>query len=182
MASFQDRVIGALKLQASTFEEVEHDATSMNQAAIVVVAAAVSSALSLIFYPLISMTAVIFNMVFAIIGWVVGAFLIWIIGTKVIPGKNTQADIVQVMRPVGFAQAPGLFAILAMIPILGVLVRLAIVVWTIVATVIAVRCALDYDDNVKPAIVCILAWVAAFVVAMILGGIVGLGSMGARMF
>ena len=42
MASFQDRVIGALKLQPNTFEEVENDATATGQAATVVVAAAIS--------------------------------------------------------------------------------------------------------------------------------------------
>jgi hypothetical protein len=180
MASFQERVIGALKLQAPTFEEVEQDATSMSQAAIVVVAAAISGALGAIYFG--GLTFVVYQAVFAIIGWVVGAFLVWIIGTKVIPGKNTQADVVQVLRPVGFAQAPGIFAVVGIIPILGWLARIAIVIWTIVATVVAVRVALDYEDNVKAAIVCILAWVAGVVVTMVLAGIVGFGAVGSRMF
>src|SRR5262245_30177918 len=49
MASFQDRVIGVLKLQASTFEEVENDAAATVQAATVVGAAAVARALGGLF-------------------------------------------------------------------------------------------------------------------------------------
>ena len=38
MASFQDRVVGVLRLQAATFEDVEHDPTALSQSAIVVLA------------------------------------------------------------------------------------------------------------------------------------------------
>lgn len=179
MASFQDRVIGALKLQGATFEEVEHDPTAMSQAAIVVLAASVSSGLASIWF--LSFRWVVYQAVIAIVAWVVGTFLIWVIGTKVLPGKNTQADIVQVLRPLGFAQAPGVFSILGMIPFLGWLIWLVVLVWTLAATVIAVRQALDYDDTVKAAITVILAYVAAMIVSMLIGSIVGFGAMGRGM-
>ena len=79
------------------------------------------------------------------------------------PGKNTEADYQQVLRVIGFAQAPGLFDVLGIIPILGWLVRSWSVVWTLVALVIAVRQALDYDDTLKAVIVCVIAWVVMFV-------------------
>ena len=50
MASFQDRVIGALKLQASTFEEVENDPAATAQAATVVAAVALARAVGGIIY------------------------------------------------------------------------------------------------------------------------------------
>src|SRR5262245_43955060 len=117
MASFQDRVIGALKLQPSTFEEVEADQNAMGQAAVVVLAAAIASGLGWIWFG--GITGVLRGAIASLIGWVISSTLIWAIGTKMMPGKNTSADIQQMMRVLGFAQAPGIFAIIAIVPILG---------------------------------------------------------------
>ncbi|MFI5179617.1 MAG: YIP1 family protein, partial [Vicinamibacterales bacterium] len=120
MASFQERVIGALKLQASTFEEVENDATATTQAATVVVAAAVSSGLvGLIWTGTLGLglgvTGFVLGIVLALIGWALGSYVLFYVGTKLMPGKNTQADFGQLLRVTGFAASPGLFGILAVI-------------------------------------------------------------------
>ena len=166
MASFQDRVIGALKLQASTFEEVESDPAATTQAAAIVGAVALSRAIGGIFYG--SITWFLLTIVFAFIGWVIGSAVLYIVGTRVMPGKNTQADLQQVMRVVGFAQAPGIFGLLGIIPILGLLISLAVAIWGLVALVIGVKAALDYDDIVQAIIVCVIAWVAMWLVMMVL--------------
>jgi Yip1-like protein len=172
MASFQDRVIGALKLQASTFEEVENDATATGQAAAIVVAASVASGLGLIFWLGIGM--VIRQIIVSLIAWGIGSTVIWAIGTKLMPGKNTQADIPQLLRVLGFAQAPGVFAILTIVPIVRYLVLLVVALWTIAATVVGVKQALDYDDIMKAVIVCLIAF-AAYWVAMMLFMAIGFG-------
>ena len=186
MASFQDRVIGALKLQPNTFEEVENDATATGQAATVVIAAAVSGGLvSLIYLGALGFGSGVIGFVLGLvlkpIGWVVGSWVLLMVGTKLMPGKNTQADLGQLLRVTGFAQAPGLFSILGVIPILGILVGLAIAVWTIIAMVIGVKQALDYDDTVKAVIVCVIAWVIIWIFTAIIGfmGIAGAG-LGSR--
>jgi hypothetical protein len=174
MASFQERFIGALKVQPATFEEVEHDTTATSQAAIVVVAASVSSGLGWIW--LGGFTGVIERTVISLVAWVVAAALVWIIGTKVLPGKNTEADLGQLLRTMGFARAPGLFGVIAIIPILGWALAFLIGIWGLIATVIAVRQALDYDDTVRAVIVCVLAWIGGFILMAIVGGVLGLGS------
>ncbi len=115
------------------------------------------------------------SIVFGFIGWGVGAAVVWLVGTRLMPGKNTEADFQQVLRVVGFAQAPGLFAVLGIIPFLGWLIRFAASIWVLIALVIAVRQALDYDDTVKAVIVCVIAWVIMFVV-MAMVGILGFGA------
>jgi hypothetical protein len=172
MASFQDRVIGAMRLQASTFEEVENDATATGQAAALVVAASVASGLGLIFW--LGIGAVLRQIIVSLIGWGIGSTVIWYIGTKAMPGKNTQADIGQLLRVLGFAQAPGLFNVLTIIPIVRWLVMLAVAIWTIAAAVIAVKQALDYDDIMKAVIVCLIAF-AVYWVAMMLFIAIGFG-------
>ncbi|MEZ5315879.1 MAG: YIP1 family protein [Vicinamibacterales bacterium] len=176
MASLQNRIIGAMTLQVSTFEEVEHDTTAMGQAALIVTLAAVSSGISWILWS--GPGGIIRGAISALIGWVIGAVVVWAIGTKLLPGPKTQADIGQVMRTVGFAQAPGLLSFVAIIPILGVFISLVIWVWTLIAWVIAVRSALDYEnDTMRAVIVCVLAFVAIFIVTAVVGLMFGAGAL-----
>ena len=175
MASFQDRVMGAMRLQASTFEEVEHDTTATSQAAMVVAAVGVAGALASIRW--LGVTGLLSMVVFQLIGWVVGSFVVLIVGTKLFPGKNTEADMGQMLRTMGFAQSAGLFNVLGIIPFLGLLIRLLVAIWVLVAMVIAVRQALDYDDTVKAIIVCLVAWVIMFMVTFV-AGLMGIGAAG----
>jgi hypothetical protein len=172
VASFQDRVIGVMRLQAAAFEEVEHDTTATSQAAMVVVAATIARGLVVL-----DLGASLFlgTVVAGLIGWVVGAFVVWLIGTRLLPGRNTEGDFTQLMRTVGFAQAPGVFAVLGIIPILGWLISFAAGIWVLIATVIGVRQALDYDDTLRAVIVCLIAWVVMFVVMMV-ASLIGLGA------
>jgi hypothetical protein len=169
VSSFQERVVGVMRLRAATFEEVEHDASATSQAAIVVLVATIAQRLSL--YDL-GVRWLLGSIVAALVAWLVGALVLFFIGTRVLPGKNTSADVGQLLRTVGFAQAPGIFAILGVLPLLGGLIGLLVFLWVLAATVIAVRQALDYDDTLRAVIVCLLAaiaWVAVVMVASLIG-------------
>jgi len=174
MASFQGRVIGALTLNVATYEEVERDTSATAQAAGVVVLAAISSGIGWIWYG--GLSGIVSGAVVALVAWVVGAVVVWLIGTKVLPGPRTEADITQVMRCVGFAQAPGLLAFISIIPVIGWLITFALWIWGLVAWVIAVRQALDYDDTMRAVIVCLLAWVAIVLVTLTGAAIFGLSA------
>jgi hypothetical protein len=170
MASFQDRVIGAIRINPQTFEEVEHDRSATGQAAIVVLATAISGGLGTGYF-----TGMIAGAISGMIGWAVGAFVLLIVGTKLLPGKNTEADYGQMLRTIGFAQAIGIFGILGIIPLAGYLIRLVLWIWILVAMVIAVRQALDYDDTARAVLVCVVAWGIMFLVTLI-ATFVGIGS------
>jgi hypothetical protein len=161
MANFQDRVIGALKLQPSTYDEVTADGNATAQAAVVVVAVSVAS--SLIFFRLGLPGVAVSITVWAVVAWAVSTAVIWLLATRAIPGRNTRVDFWQALRPIGFAQAPRLLLILAVVPHLGGLVSLVALVWTLAATVVAVKQAFAYDDIVKAIIVCVLAIAAYYV-------------------
>lgn len=173
MASFQERVVGAMTLKAPTFEEVENDASATSQAALVVAAVGVAGGIAAIRAG--GVTGVFAAVVLGLVGWALGSFVVLMVGTKLFPGKNTQADMGQMLRVLGFAQAPGLVGVLGIIPFLGVLIQLAVAIWSIVAMVIGVRQALDYDDTIKAVIVCVVAWFVMFLVTM-LGAALGLGA------
>lgn len=169
MTSFAERIIGALKLNVPTYEEVEHDVTATSQAAAVIALASVASGIG--GYWLLGVTGIVRGALTALLGWVFGAVVLWFVGTKIIPGKKTEADIGQLLRTVGFAGAPGLVRVLGVVPGLGYLSSLIAGVWTLVATVVAVRAALDYDDYVKPIIVCLIALVVSVVVGMLFASV-----------
>lgn len=175
MASFGDRIIGALKLDARTFEEVESDPTSMGQAVGVIALAAIASGIGYIW--LGGLSGLLFSILRAIVGYAIWAALVWLIGTKMMPDPATKADFPETFRVVGFAAAPGLFSILmiiGIIPILGwlvaMLVGLLVLIWTIAAMVVAVRAVLDYTDTGKAVLVVVIGAVAYLCVSLILAG------------
>lgn len=86
-----------------------------------------------------------------------------------LPGQNTEADLGQLLRTVGFAQAPGLFGLLAVVPLVGLFVPFLVSVWVIAATFVAVRQALDFDDTFRAIIVCLLAWIVSAVGFLLMG-------------
>ena len=169
MASFADRVVGALRLNVATYEEVEHDVTATSQAAAIIALSSVANGIG--GYWLLGITGIVRGALIALIGWVIGAVVLWFIGTKIIPGKKTEADIGQLLRAVGFAGAPGLLRVLGVIPGLGYLSSLVAGVWTLIATVVAVRAALDYDDYVKAIVACLIAFIVYFAVGATLASL-----------
>ena len=103
----------------------------------------------------------------ALIGWVLWAFLTYIIGTRLLAEPQTRADIAELMRTLGFAQSPGLARIVGILPGVGPLVLGIVSIWMLVAMVIAVRQALDYTSTWRAVSVCLVGWVLQIVVGVV---------------
>ena len=175
MASFGDRIVGAMKLNPATFQEVENDPTAMGQAVGVIVLAAVASGIGTIWFT--GLTGLVMGVFRALVAYLIWTGIVWLIGTKVMPEPATKADFPQTFRVVAFAAAPGLLSVLTIIgiiPILGwliaALVSLLVLIWTIAAMVIAVREVLDYSTTGKAAIVVIVGAIAYLIINIILSG------------
>lgn len=166
MASFGDRVVGALTLKASTFQEVENDPNAMGQAVGVITLAAVSAGIGNIWWG--GITGIVSTVFISLIAYAVWAVVVWLVGTKVMPDPATKADFPETFRTLAFAAAPGLFGIITIVPILGYLIMFLIWFWQIAAMVVAVREVLDYTDTVKAVIVVVIGFVVQFVITMML--------------
>jgi len=180
MASFGERVVGAMRLDANTFEEIERDPTAMGQAAGVIALSAVSIGLGNLYYGGVS--GLVWQVIIALIGYVVWSVLVWIIGTKVMPDPETKADFAETFRVLGFAAAPGVLGIVTIIPILGWLVLFVIWIWQLVAMVIAVKAVLDYNNIGKAVIVVVIGFlvnlcVTALLTAMFIGSAIMRGAL-----
>lgn len=174
MASFTERIIGAAKLDAATYEEVERDTTALSQAMAVVALAAVSAGIGSIRYG--GLGGLVSGAVGALVGWFVWALVVFLIGTKLLPEPQTKADLGELLRTIGFSASPGLLGIVGIVPILGGLARLVLAIWQLAAMVVAVRQALDYQTTGKAVVVCIIGFLAYVVVAFLFASVFGMGA------
>ncbi len=163
MSSFTERVIGAAKLDSRIYEEVEHDSGAMGQAVGVVLLSSVAAGIgSMLYMDLV--TALIVGSIAALLGWLIWAFLTWLIGTKLLPEAQTEADMGQLLRTVGFASAPGILRFLGVIPGIGGVLVLLCDIWMLAAMVVGVRQALDYTSTWRALGVCFIGWIVLIVV------------------
>lgn len=173
MASWVNRVIGAAKLRSATYEEVEADRSANLQALGVVVLSSVAGGLSM---AQSGGPSIAIGIVAALVQWVLWAALIWLIGTKFLPGPETRSDIGELLRTIGFAAGPGVIRILGAIPVVGIVFRSIAWLWMLAAFVVAVRQALDYRSTWRALIVCALGVLVSFALVawtfFLLGGAV----------
>ncbi len=172
MASFSERVIGAAKLDVRIYEEVEADKGALGQAMSVVVLQSIAAGIGALGRE--GLPGLIGGIIGGLIGWFLWAFVIYLIGTKVLPEPQTRSDMGELLRTIGFASAPGLLLVLGAIPgILGALISVGIGIWMLVAMVVAVRQALDFKSTGRAVGVCLLGWLAYVFVAVALGILFG---------
>lgn len=157
MEVFLSRIIQAIKLESGLFEEVEEDPNSLIQALIVVL-------LSSFAYGIASLSqefsaSIFSHIISALIGWLIWSYLIFFIGVKWLSETETKADYGAVLRTIGFASAPGLIAVLGVLPFLFTLSIMLSSLWMLVATIIAVRQVLDYKSIGRAVIVSLLGWI-----------------------
>lgn len=160
MASLTERMLGAARLDIATYEDVEHDASATGQAAIVVIIVAIASAIGALGS---EDSAPFAALIVALLGWLVWSGITYLIGDKLLGGTATWGEL---LRTLGFAQAPGVLSVLGIIPILGGVVRFIVGIWILVAGVIAVRQALDFSTGKAVATV-LLGWLVMMLLAML---------------
>lgn len=161
MADLTGRMIGAMQADVKTFEEIEADPSAMSQAITVIVIAGVAALIGNFFRS--GLVAGIVAMVGSLVSYALFAFLVFIIGTKVMPEPTTKSDFSEAFRTIGFAAAPGVFNVLAIVPFLGPLIGFVVGIWSLVIGVIAVRQTLDYTSTGRAIIVCLIAAVVCWV-------------------
>lgn len=171
MTPFVDRMIRAAKLDVQIYEEVEADKTAMGQAMVVVVLSSLAGGIG--FMHAAGVTGLMIGTIGSLLGWYLWAFITYIVGTKLLPEPQTQADHGELLRTIGFSSAPGIIRILGIIPGLSTIVNLVANVWMLIAMVIAVRQALDYHSTYRAIGVCIIGWIVQAVIIGVIVAIMG---------
>jgi hypothetical protein len=162
MNSFSDRLFRAAKLDVNLYEEVEADKGALGQAIAVVILSSIAAGLGSIAKAGIS--GILTGTILALVGWFIWAYLTYIIGTKLLSTPETEADYGELLRTIGFSSSPGLIRVLGIIPGLAGIVFLVAGVWMLIAMIIAVRQALDYQSTLRAVGVCIIGWIIQAIV------------------
>jgi hypothetical protein len=165
MTSFTNRMVRAAKLDVNLYEEVEADKQAMGQALGVVLLSSLAAGIGS--FGTTGINGLLLGTVGALLGWFVWAFITFLVGTKLLPEPQTEADYGQLLRTIGFSSSPGLLRILGIVPILGTIVFIVCGVWMLAAMIIAVRQALDYKSTWRAVGVCIIGWIIQMFVVWI---------------
>ena len=171
-SSFQDRIIRAAKLDSNLYEEVEADKGALWQAMMVVVFSSIAAGIG-IGLKTGGFSGINTGTMASLISWYVWAYLTYFIGTKFLPEPQTQADLGELLRTIGFSSSPGLLRVFYFIPGVGVLVYLISSLWMLVAMIIAVRQALDYNSTLRAVGVCVIGYVIQIFVLVLIVSIFG---------
>jgi hypothetical protein len=157
-----DRMRGAAMLDVATYEEVEHDESLTTQAAMVVILAAVARGIG---GADDGNTGLIIGVVAALFGWLIWAGITYLIGDKVFKGTATWGEL---LRTLGYAQAPAILLVLAFLPAIGGVVQAIVGIWLLVTGIVAIRQALDFDTG-KAILTAFLGWLVAVLIPALLG-------------
>ena len=80
----------------------------------------------------------------AYLGWALWSGTCYLVGVQLFEGT---ADWGELLRTVGFAQAPGILLALRVVPGVGLPLYLAVLAWMVATVLVAIRQALDFSTG-----------------------------------
>ncbi len=164
--TFVERIMGVFRLNGDVFEDIEADKGATVQAAIVVLVVALLAGVAAYInasgaidtsslteavggYDLTTVAedispvgSFVHEFVGTFVAWFVWAILTFLIGGKLFGGDATMGEM---LRVIGFAQAPRLLSVFAFIPCLGFILSVTGWMIALIATVIAIQRGTDLD-------------------------------------
>ena len=169
--SFLGRWLGAVRLDASVYEEVEHDRAAIFQALGIVSVAGLARGLAAVAND--DLVGVSGSIVIALTSWLIVTLLLWLVGVVI---DHDTSSFFELLRTVGFAASPLVFLVIVALPPLATpYIVLAVKVVTHaaagVALVVAAREALDVSTRRSVVICGVVIGVLAIVVANLLNAL-----------
>ncbi len=101
----------------------------------------------------------------AILSWLIWALLIFVIGAKIFPEKDTNANFKKILIGVGYAHAPGLLRFFGFIPDLVVPLIFLTQFWIFASLIIATREIFSFKSNIKSLAVVLIAFLIIAIVS-----------------
>ena len=150
-----DRIFRAIKIDVELYEEVERDKSATIQAGLVVVLSSMAAGVGAL---QLGASNFLLAPVFSLISWYVWAYIIYFVGVKLFPEKNTKSNHGELLRTIGFSSAPGLLRVFGVTPDLMAVTFIGSAFWMLACMVVGVRAALDYKSLWRALGVVIVAW------------------------
>lgn len=156
-------------LDRSIYEGIEHDRRALPQAIATVLLSSAAAGVGVAGWrgpdPMVMAVGAGLSMLV----WVVWASLMFQIGGHLMPVRDTQTSLAELLRTLGFAAAPGLLQAFGALPHVTVPVFIVAWVWMFAASVVAVRQALDYGSTARTLVVSLAAASISLGVAVVIG-------------
>ena len=150
-----DRIFRAIKIDVELYEEVERDKSAPIQAGLVVVLSSMAAGVGAL---QLGASNFLLAPIFSLISWYVWAYIIYFVGVKLFPEKNTKSNHGELLRTIGFSSAPGLLRVFGVTPDLMAVTFIGSAFWMLACIVVGVRAALDYKSLWRALGVVIVAW------------------------
>ena len=150
-----DRIFRAIKIDVELYEEVERDKSATIQAGLVVVLSSMAAGVGAL---QLGASNFLLAPIFSLISWYVRAYIIYFVGVKLFPEKNTKSNHGELLRTIGFSSAPGLLRVFGVTPDLMAVTFIGSAFWMLACMVVGVRAALDYKSLWRALGVVIVAW------------------------
>ena len=150
-----DRIFRAIKIDVELYEEVERDKSATIQAGLVVVLSSMAAGVGAL---QLGASNFLLAPIFSLISWYVWAYIIYFVGVKLFPEKNTKSNHGELLRTIGFSSAPGLLRVFGVTPDLMTVTFIGSAFWMLACMVVGVRAALDYKSLWRALGVVIVAW------------------------
>ena len=103
--------------------------------------------------------------------WLFWAIATYIVGVYLMPEPQTRTNVGELLRTIGFAATPGILRIFGVVPVVGGTIYVVSTVWMLIAMVIAIRQALDYNSTGRAVVVCIITGLIGVVMAALFGAL-----------
>jgi hypothetical protein len=163
------RAMGAAVLDASMYEGIEADGSATRQALAIVLLTSVAAGIGAGGWAGPHWTVLVSFGVLALVTWIGWAVLILHVGGRYFREPETDVDLSELLRTVGFAASPGLLQAAGIVPFLTVPIFAISWLWMLAAMVVAVQHALDFHSMGRAIVVCLVALALAFMLAVLLG-------------
>ena len=111
-------------------------------------------------------TNILLSGITAIFSWFIWSLLIFVIGVKVFPEKETKVNFKKILIGVGYAHAPGILRILGFIPEMVIPIVLITQFWIFASLIIATKEMLNFKSNIKSLGVVLIAFLIIAIVSV----------------
>jgi len=175
-----NRAMRASLLDRELYKEVEEDTSLDREALMIVVIVSVASGIAAFITSLYRQqigTAVLGLIVPSVVG--IANYYIWAYVTQFIAINmyESETDIGELLRVLGYASVPRLISLFGFIPCLGPVLSFAGGIWALAAGYIGIQEALDLDTT-DTVVTVILGWLAIMIISGLVTTILGIGALG----
>ena len=138
LITFFKKMLRASLLRSELYKEVGRDKGSIRGVVLVILICGICDGIG--FIGIRGAEVILPAILSRYIGWFLLCAVIYLVGVKMFEHTS---DMGEIMRVTGFANSPGVLAVLGIIPVAGNFIRAVSFLWMIAAYIVAVRQSLD---------------------------------------